>query len=128
MYSVNQFSQPMPQMNASYTITSTTASPSAQRLQEAFMPTTGVPTSMWNNAGQQPVPMYSFDTNSNIQQPQNFQQASISSTQTYLPAVSTYTTYPQVQNPQITTPINLEGFPPITVSTPIPSFQFKPNP
>lgn len=39
------------------------------------------------------------------------------------PSLQTYSTYPQVQH-QVTTPITLQGMPPITVSTTIPTQQF----
>jgi hypothetical protein len=104
-----------------------TTSETQQRLAEAFMPTT-TPTTMWSSGAQ--VPMYSFDTNRNMQQPQSqqqeFQQPTSTAASSFLPTLSTYSTYPQVQNQQmITTPINLQGFPPISVSTKIPEFQFK---
>lgn len=133
MYSMQQFSQPS-QMNPEYSFAMSSGvqqSPSEtqQRLAQAFMPTT-TPTSMWMGQGDGQMPMYSFDTNSNMQQQtqqQQFQQPpSTTSASSFLPTLSTYSTYPQVQNQQmITTPINLQGYPPISVSTNIPEFQFK---
>jgi hypothetical protein len=147
MYSMDQFSQPM-QRNLDYSM-NVQPSEAQQKLEQAFMPTTTATTSssqiMWSGAGgtadgttNNQIPLYAFDANSNLQQQQQqqgnsqqqFQQVSqpnASQPSAFLPPLSTYSTYPQVQNQQITTSINLQGYPPINVSTSIPEFQFKSN-
>jgi hypothetical protein len=38
----------------------------------------------------------------------------------FVPTIQTYSTYPQVQETSVSTPISLPGMPPITVNTSIP--------
>lgn len=113
MYSMSQFTQSQPLMTP-FPSTTVGQTEAQQRLNEAFMPA-----QQWSNVPQMQFPS---DNNTFDMGQQQFQQVNSSYMQP-----QTYTSYPQAQPGQqiITTPITLQGFPPISVQTTVPEGGFK---